>query len=135
MPTYQEQCVCCGKRIVCQTDMNWVCFYCSPKNISSWKCACTDAPSKDSNATCTAIPEPASCAELRHCLQNNAARHRVLLAMLQTVDELFTGAKIPYWLCGGTLMGVERHRGFIPHDDDMCETPFLFDYHFKMHVI
>lgn len=44
---------------------------------------------------------------------------RLLLAALQTVDELFTAAGIPYWMTCGTLLGAVRHRGFIPHDDDI----------------
>ena len=40
--------------------------------------------------------------------------------MLQSIDELFAGASVPYWICGGTLMGVLRHNGrLIPHDDDI----------------
>ena len=41
------------------------------------------------------------------------------LCMLQKVDEMFTEAKIPYWICGGTLIGAIRHSGLIPHDDDV----------------
>ncbi|CAE8614517.1 unnamed protein product [Polarella glacialis] len=48
-------------------------------------------------------------------------RHRadILLWLLQATDELLTGAGIPYWICGGTLIGALRHQGFIPHDDDV----------------
>mmetsp|Transcript_17454 Transcript_17454/g.42429 ORF Transcript_17454/g.42429 Transcript_17454/m.42429 type:complete len:331 (+) Transcript_17454:78-1070(+) len=41
------------------------------------------------------------------------------LCMLQKVDEMFTEAKIKYWICGGNLMGAIRHSGLIPHDDDI----------------
>jgi LicD family len=41
------------------------------------------------------------------------------LCMLQKLDELLQQAEIPYWICGGALMGAIRHGGFIPHDDDI----------------
>lgn len=48
------------------------------------------------------------------------AEHQVkLLAMLQVVDEAFTRAGVAYWVTGGTMLGAMRHRGFIPHDDDV----------------
>ncbi|CAB9510371.1 transferase activity [Seminavis robusta] len=47
--------------------------------------------------------------------------HTAQLAMLQKIHELFQQAdnNIPYWICGGTLMGAIRHGGLIPHDDDV----------------
>ena len=45
-------------------------------------------------------------------------RH-VQLSMLQKIDEMLTKNNVPYWICGGTLMGAIRHGGFIPHDDDV----------------
>lgn len=41
------------------------------------------------------------------------------LGMLQAVDYVLNMNKIPYWACGGTLIGALRHGGFIPHDDDI----------------
>lgn len=41
-----------------------------------------------------------------------------ILTVLQAVDVVLTDAGIPYWICGGTLLGALRHGGFIPHDDD-----------------
>lgn len=53
--------------------------------------------------------------------------HVELLKALQTVDELFTSHDIPYWLCGGTLLGAVRDGGFIPHDDDIDLEVFQRD--------
>lgn len=52
----------------------------------------------------------------RHLFQTYRHLH---LAAIQKLDNLFTSANIPYWICGGTLLGAIRHAGFIPHDDDL----------------
>ena len=38
--------------------------------------------------------------------------------MLFFVDELCRKHQLRYWVCGGTLLGTIRHKGFIPWDDD-----------------
>lgn len=48
-----------------------------------------------------------------------ATYQQAQLCMLQKLDELLNHAEIPYWLCGGALIGAIRHNGFIPHDDDI----------------
>lgn len=53
--------------------------------------------------------------------------HLDLLRCLQELDGLFTAAGIPYWICGGTLLGTVRHGGFIPHDDDVDLEVFAHD--------
>lgn len=47
------------------------------------------------------------------------AKHQVLVALLQRIDEILVAADIPYWLSGGSLIGALRHGNVIPHDDDI----------------
>mmetsp|Transcript_22921 Transcript_22921/g.52511 ORF Transcript_22921/g.52511 Transcript_22921/m.52511 type:complete len:279 (-) Transcript_22921:69-905(-) len=49
------------------------------------------------------------------------------LGMLQKLDEMLTAAGVPYWICGGTLLGALRHSGFVPHDDDVDIEVFASD--------
>eukprot|EP00928_Gymnodinium_smaydae_P007895 TRINITY_DN12823_c0_g1_i1.p1 TRINITY_DN12823_c0_g1~~TRINITY_DN12823_c0_g1_i1.p1 ORF type:complete len:519 (-),score=62.63 TRINITY_DN12823_c0_g1_i1:283-1779(-) len=49
----------------------------------------------------------------------HGARHHVLAALLQEIDEVLTSRDVPYWLSGGTLIGALRHGNIIPHDDDV----------------
>ena len=45
--------------------------------------------------------------------------HSVQLAMLRHFDRICQSLAINYQICGGTLLGAIRHRGFIPWDDDV----------------
>lgn len=39
--------------------------------------------------------------------------------MLCYIDQFCREKNLRYWVCGGTLLGTIRHRGFIPWDDDV----------------
>lgn len=45
--------------------------------------------------------------------------HHVLLNMMKDIHELLEKHHIPYYISGGGMLGMVRHRGFIPWDDDL----------------
>eukprot|EP00928_Gymnodinium_smaydae_P038361 TRINITY_DN26481_c0_g1_i1.p1 TRINITY_DN26481_c0_g1~~TRINITY_DN26481_c0_g1_i1.p1 ORF type:complete len:381 (-),score=60.71 TRINITY_DN26481_c0_g1_i1:2-1144(-) len=63
-----------------------------------------------------------STEKMAHILKSSCPskeHHDQLLAMLQTIDERLSAAGVEYWVTGGTLLGAMRHKGIIPHDDDI----------------
>ena len=51
-----------------------------------------------------------------------------MLRLLNIIDEIATKNDINYWIDAGNLIGVVRHDGFIPWDDDLDISLLKGDY-------
>ena len=63
----------------------------------------------------------------RHLLTTEACK-RIMLEILDAIDGFCREKGLRYSLCGGTLLGAVRHKGFIPWDDDIDLTMPRPDY-------
>lgn len=45
--------------------------------------------------------------------------HAEMLRLLKIIDNIAKENNISYWIAGGSMIGVLRHHGFIPWDDDL----------------
>ena len=56
--------------------------------------------------------------------------------LLKKFAEICSELKLDYWMCAGSLLGIVRHGGFIPWDDDIDVTMPRKDYDkFVEHVM
>lgn len=51
--------------------------------------------------------------------EQTAALHRKYLEILKYFDDICTKNSLTYFLCGGTMIGAVREKGFVPWDDDV----------------
>ena len=54
--------------------------------------------------------------------------HAEMLRLLKIIDDVAQQNNISYWIAGGSMIGVVRHHGFIPWDDDLDIELLKSDY-------
>ena len=58
---------------------------------------------------------------------------QIQLEMLLELDKYCHKHNLTYFMCGGTLLGAVRHKGFIPWDDDIDVLMPRKDYEILLH--
>lgn len=54
--------------------------------------------------------------------------HSEMLRLLRIIDDIASENNISYWISSGSMIGVVRHNGFIPWDDDLDIELLKEDY-------
>ena len=63
-----------------------------------------------------------SCCDITQCKPATGTFRKVQMfraKVLKYLLELFQENGIQYWIDGGSLLGAQRHKGFVPWDDDI----------------
>lgn len=76
----------------------------------------------------TSCPKP-KCRKYNYDIREFQKRSIVLL---QTIDKICREHNLRYYIIAGTLLGAQRHKGFIPWDDDMDIALLRPDYDLLM---
>lgn len=63
-----------------------------------------------------------------YTLEGMDSIHSEMLRLLKIINKVAEDNGVYYWICGGSLIGVLRHNGFIPWDDDLDISLLKEDY-------
>lgn len=70
-----------------------------------------------------------------NCLMKPEELKRTQLEILFKLKEVCDNNHLRYYICGGTLLGAVRHKGYIPWDDDIDVAMPLMDYKKLMNIL